>query len=85
MHVNCMYVHLKKQNFSIQNPQSNASTHTYLHATTITYYLCICSTYNYYYAIICIACYSVLNGSACPITYQAVLVVTRFTGAHSGT
>ena len=29
--------------------------------------------------------YSVVNASACPITYQAILTVTGFTGAHSGT
>ena len=31
------------------------------------------------------ACYSVIDGKACPGIYQAVLTVTGFTEAHSGT
>ena len=32
-----------------------------------------------------LACYSVIDGDTCPGTYQAVLTVTGFTVAHSGT
>ena len=32
-----------------------------------------------------LVCYSVIDGDACPGIYQAVLTLTGFTEAHSGT
>ena len=40
---------------------------------------------NIAYNPVFFACYSIIDDSICPRTYQAVLTVTGFTGTHSGT
>jgi len=37
------------------------------------------------YAMWLFTCYSDINATACPMTFQAVLTVTGFSEAHSGT